>query len=314
MKDIEELLQTNAPGPRRELTADFTASTLHKLAERPSTKFGRLKETLIMRFATFTRAHKPATIVAAVIGLIVISGTASAATIGWPNFSVLFGGQKTNSDGSRVVQIDTKNCTFINALNVTQKRTNDNIYYYRIKAGANLSNDQVTQLVRSQCEIEQESALNTQLLAQFSHNHNQTDVIGGYIDNVITAITPTSIAVDMTVPDGATATTHHLTYTHIDPDAIVMSAGKVIPLNDLKVGDHISVSYRATGDARDHSETTAPWDINPDQATLVTIIKIPAYIGESLMFQRHNNKDFEEVTPCTSQPDGYCTIEQLNKK
>lgn len=321
MKDLDKPLQASAPAPCRELRADFTATTLAKLAEYKHTKLGHLKETFTMRFAKFARAHKPATIAAAVIGLIVISGTASAATIGWPNVLALFSGQKTFTDGSRVVKVETKNCQFVTAINVTKPRTgNDGVYYYRVKADSHFSNDQITQMVQGFCDEEAEGKLNTQALEQITGadanlNH---DLVGGYIDNVITAISPTTLTVNFSVPVGSANGTSYrnaiLTFNHIDPHAVVLYKGTQIAFGDLKVGDHISYNYHATGDALNHSETMSPWQLNTNEATLAIIIKNTADMTAAMKYQQHNGTDFQEVTPCATGPNGYCTIEELNKK
>lgn len=322
MKNIDDLLrQSSAPTPRRELSADFTQNTLHKLAE-PRRRFSRIKETFRMKFATFTRAHKPAAIALALLGTVVISGTASAATIGWPNVVALLSGQKNLSDGSRVVQVDTKNCRFITALNITKTKTSPNsTYYYRVKPASPLTNEQITQMVQGNCDSEAESVLNQQAITQItgkSPYDGTSGLVGGYIDNVITAISPSSVSVKFTMPmvqnNKQVYKNYAQTFNHIDPKIIVIDKGKQISLSDLHVGDHIALSYRATGDALLHSETTAPGDINTDETTLAIVVKDSPSITAMLQYRAHNSTDFEEVTPCSSQPTGYCNIEQLNTK
>jgi hypothetical protein len=84
-------------------------------------------------------------------------------------------------------------------------------------------------------------------------------------------------------------------------------------LSDLKVGDHISFSYRATGYALDHSETMPLWELNTDETTIALIMKNPSDISQALQFQRYHGSEIQEVTPCNKQPSGYCTIEELNQ-
>lgn len=319
MNDIDKLLHANAPKPRRELKADFTARTLHKLTEHHPSKLGRLKETFTMRFTHFTRAHKPATIAAAVIGLIVISGTASAATIGWPNIMALFGGQTNNADGSRIVQVNTNHCSFKNAFNITQKDSQgDNVYYYRVKPHSQLTNEQIVHMVQGSCEFEAESQLNTQALERItgkSANQN-SDFVGGYIDNVITAITPTSLSLTVDIHDYAhnKDNVYTINLPHIDPNVIVLDRGNQIKLTDLKVGDHITYIYKATGDALNHSETLAPWQVNTNDITVEIITKNPDSVTAALTFTQSNYNDFEQVVPCSKQPSGYCNIQEINQK
>jgi hypothetical protein len=318
MKDIDKLLEANAPVPKRELGADFTATTLAKLADGKPTKLGRIKETFTMRFATFARAHKPAAIAAAVIGLIVISGTATAATVGWPNVLALFAGQKTFTDGSRVIKVETKNCQFVTALNVTKQRTGkDGEYYYRIKADSKLTNEQVTSMVQGQCDMEAEAQLNMDALKAVIGEHN-TSYIGAYVDNTITAISPTSVSIafDMPVSSNDGTSYHHteLTFNHIDPNVLILDMGEHKVWSDLKVGDHIAFSYRAIGDALSHSEDMPLWKLNTDEATIAIVMKNPSDVTQALQFQRYHGTEIEEVTPCDKQPDGYCTIQELNQK
>jgi hypothetical protein len=86
-----------------------------------------------------------------------------------------------------------------------------------------------------------------------------------------------------------------------------------LPFSDLKVGDHVAYSYRATGDALTHSETTAPNEVDYSQQTLLMVVKNTPNITAAIDYQKYSGKDFHEVTPCHKTPNGYCTFEQTQQ-
>jgi hypothetical protein len=318
MKHFDDMMRQHAPRPRRELRANFTKDTLSKLAQPPHKRsFGLTMENITMHFKTFTRLHRPAAIALAVIGTIVISGTATAATLGWPNVLAIFGSEQKLSDGSRIVQVDTKNCHFATAMNMIQQRNSpDSTYYYKVNADSKLTNEELTRIVQGYCDMEAQSFQN--MAALKSEGHHFASVVGGAIDNVITAITPDSLTVKFDMPiakdNKVTVETHSMTFTHIDPNAAIFDRGNRISFSDLRVGDHIALSYQAGGDAWLRAETPRFWESSPDEMSVVLIFKNTADMSAALKYQQYQNTDFEEVAKCDKNPSGYCTVEQLNQK
>ncbi len=313
MNDIESRLQRASIRPRRELRSDFTSTVLASLngAERPSRRRPKWKEYIQVKLL-----HKPAAFAAAVLATITIGGTAYAAVGGIDGIRALFGGEQRMNDGSRVVQVDTKACPHVSAFNITDKnRSSNGTYYFRIKPNSKFTNTQVVHMVQGYCEADQEGVLNGNVAAPIDQRpENKDTLVGDYADSVITAITPASLTIHSIIPYGTNSgvETHPVTrtFTHIDPNVVVINKGATEPFSSLKVGDHISISYRATGNALLHSETQPPDQLNPDEATVVIITRVSQHASEYYNFQKYNSKDFEEVKPCKSTPSGYCTISE----
>lgn len=256
---------------------------------------------------------KPVLAVFAIIALAAAGSTTYAAVGGWPGIEAMFGGQK-KVDNARVVKVDTKNCKITSAFSIT---SNDQrgVYYYKIKDGSKLTNDQVVQMVKGYCEVGQGSQASLDLQAELQKNPlNKDKVVGGYIDSKVTAVSSTSISIESDVPIGEEVKTIKQTYSHIDPQVIVYHGTTRLSLGDIKVGDHISISYRASGDALTHSETIHPSALNADQQVIVAISKNSEDLTAAINYQKYNGKEFEQVTPCADGPSGYCNAEQYYKK
>ncbi len=311
MKTIDELLATSASAkPRRALRADFTNQITHHIASHPR-KTGVLViwERSIMKFFT-----KPALAIATVGATLAIGGTAYAAIDGW-NISALFGGQQNLPGGDRIVRVDTDNCTYISALNFLTHNTEPNTLYYKVKANSKLTNEQVVQMARGNCFTQQQAEFDQAVFNSVLNTpQNKGKIVGGYIDSVITAISPTSISIESDIPMGPEIKKVKQTFNHIDPNVLVYSSPHKIAYSSLKIGDHVSVSYRASGDALLHSETIAPDQINAGEQVLVTINKNTPDMAAAVSYQKYNQTEFEQVVPCTVQSSGYCTLDELPKQ
>ena len=257
---------------------------------------------------------KPVFAMLAILVLAAAGSTTYAAVGGWPGIEAMFGGQR-KIENARVVKVDTKNCKITSAFSITSKEQHG-MYYYKVKDGSKLTNDQVVQMVKGYCEVGQGGQTSLDLVAELNKNPlNKDKVVGGYIDSKVTAIDAVSISIESDVPIGEVVKTIKQTFSHIDPQVIVYQGATRLTLGDIKVGDHVSVSYRASGDALTHSETMNPSEINSDQQTIVAVSKNSEDLTAAINYQKYNGNEFEQVVPCVDGPNGYCNVEQYyNKK
>lgn len=312
MSDIEDRLHRASVRPNRELAPDFTTKVLASL-NKGQQKRPKWKEYIQVKF------HKPAIVAATLAMALVVGGTSYAAVGGVSGLRVLFGGQKDIGDGARVVQVDTRGCTHVDAFNITDKnRSTNSTFYYKINPSSKLTNQQVVDMVNGACEADAEAAANGNTIQTIeAQPANKDQLVGGYADSVITAVTPTSISLHSVVPhvSNSGVVNHPVdqTYTHIDPGAVVLNDGVEQPMSTLKVGDHVSITYRATGATLAHSETLAPDQVDANQQTVVVVTRASAHMSALLDFQKYQNHDFEEVAPCSTTSIGYCTLDQYEK-
>lgn len=308
MKDVETLLkQSGSAKPRRGLSADFTSKITNYLVAHPrKSRFARFTEVHIMKWFT-----KPAIALSALVFAIVAGGASYAAVGGWPSVVALFGGQQTLPGGDRIVKVDTKNCTYINAFTVTGTDIKNQLFY-RIKSGSKLTNDQVVELALGNCFAEEQAKFDVSVIQSVldANPLNKDRVVGGYADAVVTAITDSSISLEFEMPVGYTLEKANQTFTHIAPDVLVYQSPNKLTWSDIKVGDHVAYSYRASGEALTKSETTAPTRINPDEQVIVMINKNTPEYSTALKYQKYNGGEFEQVIPCTGGDNGYCNYEQ----
>ena len=317
MKDIEQLLaRSGGPRPGRQLRADFTNSVMRHLDDRPQRRgFVRVLETRFMRIFT-----KPAAIVAAIIFAAIVGGTAYAAVGGWPGVTAIFGAQQRLPSGDRVVKVDLQNCSYMSPFTATHQNKEVGAVYYKIKDNSKLTNDQVVQMVRGNCYEQQQADfdMNTVESALNANPLNKDKVVGGYIDSEVMAISATSLTIKSVVPhvtnNNEQLVTVRQTFNHIDPAVVVYDSPNRISLSDIHVGDHVSIKYRASGDALSHSEAIAPDQIDPDQQVVVAIVKNSNDVTAAVNYQKYNGAEFEQVAPCSTQPSGYCTYEQYIQK
>jgi hypothetical protein len=308
MKDIETILTKSSATPKRGLPKNFTKNIVSYLDEHPrKTRFASFKEFLIMKHFT-----QPAIAVVAIVMLVAVSGTAYAAVGGWAGITALLGGQK-KVDAARIVTVNTKNCTISNAFTVTLKNQQRDAYYYKVKDGSTLTNDQIVQMVRGYCELDRSGQASLAVAAELNKNPlNKNAVVGGYIDSKVTAISQSTISIESTMPVGQELKTFNQTFSHIDPQVIVYQGNQRLTLSDIKLGDHVSIAYRASGEALARSETINPVTIDGTKQVVVTIAKNSPDFTAAIDFQKYNGKEFEQVVPCDKEVGGYCTIEQLH--
>ncbi len=316
MTDIEKLFaRSGGPKPHRPLRAEFTHNVIDRVSQRPRHRgIARIMEVHHMKLFT-----KPMIATAALVVAVVASGTVAFAAVGgWPGVSALFGGQHDLPNGDRIVRVDTDNCLDPHAFNMPElekRQDKHNTMYYRLKAGSKLTNEQVVQMVRGNCFAQEQATFDQKALqtALDKNPLNKNTVVGGYIDSEVTAINDTSISIKSVIPYNTELRTINQTFNHIDPDVFVYQSPNRLTLKDIKVGDHVSIKYRATGDALSHSETITPDRINTDQQVIVAIFKNTADATAAVDYEKYNGSEFEQVAPC-DQNGGYCTYEQLLHK
>lgn len=310
MKDLDARLRSGAPRPHRKLRANFTTTTLAVIEEGKKEPRYRPKWKEYIQVKIL---HKPLVATAAFAATLIIGGSAYAAVGGISGIRALFSGETTLANGDRIVKVDTQECPHIDAFNITNKaRTSHDPIYYRIKAASKLTNSQVVDIVQGTCAADAEGQLGTSIMADIQNRpENKNQLVGGYANSVVTALSPTQLTVSYDMPvaytNGVTQYRHATqTFTHIDPNAVVIYSGAKYSLSTLKVGDHIGITYRATGDALAHSETTAPDQVNTDEATVVVVSKLSKTMQDYYAYQRYNGSEFERVAPCDKDPSGYC--------
>jgi len=312
MKDLETLLkQSGGAKPRRGLHKDFTKNITELIAHNPRKKgVWRIAEVLNMKFFT-----KPAIAVTALVLTVVIGGAAYAGVAGWPSIVALFGGRTELGNGYHIVKVDTKNCAMTTAFNVTQKDKTQNEYYYKVKNSSKLTDRQVVEMVLGNCYNQQQADFDEKFINDTLNANplNKNRVVGGYIDSVVTAISSSSISIESAWPMNREVKTIKQTFNHIAPDVFVYQSPNKLNLSDVHVGDHVSIKYRASGDALAHSETISPDQVNASEQVVVMINKNTPQETDAINYEKYNGSDFEQVAPCSNDPSGYCNAEQYNK-
>jgi hypothetical protein len=319
MQDIEDLLNKNDMRPARPLHKDFTSQTLNAIASQAAKPswLAQWKETISMKII-----HKPIIAILALTATILMGGAGVyAAANGWSSVTALFGGEKKLDQGARIVAVDVQNCFDVNAFNITTRdRPGDAPKYFKLKATSRLSNDDVVRMVKATCEADYDAKANDTPVVHDAYNLAQNQHLVAYFgDSIITALTDSSISIrtlNTTMKANGTTDSRPLdqTFTQIDPDVIVINEGARVPFNSLKVGDHISISYRATGRALTDSETLAPDQLDTSAQTVAIIFKVSKNMVDYYNYQKYRDTDFEQVVPCDKTAIGYCTVEEYQQK
>lgn len=311
MKDVETLLKNSGGAkPRRGLGADFTNNVTSYLAQNPRVSWRkRLKENIKMKW--FTR---PAIAVATIAFTVIAGGSAYAAVGGWPGVAALFSSQQDMADGSRIVKVDTKNCKYANVFTYANPSIEQDAWYYRVKPGSKLTNEQIVQMVQGNCFVQEQVEFDKEVISEaLSSNPLNANVVGGYIDSVVTGISPTSISIRSVVPyynRGETQPqlkTIEQTFDNIASDVLVYENTNKISLGNVKVGDHVSVKYRAAG----NESALSPDSIDPSKQVVVAVVKNTGDLTAAVDYQKYNGHEFEQVAPCETHPSGYCTLDEL---
>jgi hypothetical protein len=310
MNNLDARLRRSMAAPRRPLHANFTTQTLAKLESETTEPKYRPKWKEFIPVKLFS---KPLFAASAAVAVVALGGSAYAAVGGISGIRALFAGETQLHNGARIVKVATENCPHINAFNITNKnRTPHDPVYYRIKPGSKLTNQQVVDTVQGSCEADAEGVNNgTIARAVAEQPENKNKLVGGYADSTISALSKDSITLTFDMPYGTPENVYTLrhivqTFNHIDPAVTVIYNGTTIPFETLKIGDHVAISYRATGDALAHSETMPQDKLDTNQAAVVIITKLSKHMQDYFTYTKYNGKEFEQVAPCDKDPSGYC--------
>ncbi|HSE29808.1 MAG TPA: hypothetical protein VLA77_04465 [Candidatus Saccharimonadales bacterium] len=309
MKDIENLLKSSAK-PQRPLSADFTNKIVNHIADHPKLTWReQFMENFMEKVLT-----KPAIAVAAFVFTVLAAGTSYATVAGWPAINAFFNGETPTSDG-RIVEVKADNCYFQNAFNVvTGDKTNDT-FFYKVKNDSKLTNEDVVKIVKGNCQLEAQIQVDGKAIDEALARNplNKDKVVGGAFSEVV-AVSENSITLKSemgTTIDGKDEVkVFEQTFNNIAPDVFVYDSPHQIGMQGLKVGDKVTYKYRASGKALTHSESTPPWDVNPDEQVIVVIQKTPDAMAEGMKFQRYNGREFEQVIPCDHTANGFCTVSE----
>lgn len=311
MKDVEKLFErSGGPKPHRRLRADFTKQVLNRVDQRASDRRRAAWITEIFTMKLFT---KPMMAVSALVVAIALGGTAYAAVGGWPGVVALFGAQQTLPGGDRIVRVDTQKCNYVSAFNVTgQDKSRDDVFY-RIKVASKLTNEQVVEMVKGNCDTAEQVAFDQKTVqdALDANPLNKDKIVGGYHSEVM-AVSPTSITLKAHISYGEEIRTVVQTFPVAD-DVLVYQSPHKLSISNVYVGDQVVFQYRASGDALAHSETIAPDKVDASKQIVVAIFKNTKESTAAMNYTKYNGLEFEEVVPCDSGSDGYCTYEQTQQ-
>lgn len=314
MNKLDERLRSGRPQPGRPLRAGFTDHIISQLdddrAPWPQKRRPQWKEYIQMKF------HRPVIVTSAFVAALAVGGTAYAAVGGIGGIRAFFAGQQATRDGGRVIQVGTQACPRVDAFNITDKnRTGYQPYYVRVKPGSSLTNQQIVSIIQGVCEADAEGTVNSPAMQQVENRpENKGRLIGGYADSVITAVSADSLTIRSSMPyhtpQGPSIHTVVQTFRHIDPAAVVINQGKTEPFGILQVGDHISITYRMNDPASAADESQGPDKLDPDTVTIAAVTRLSQAMQDYFNYSTYQARDFEQVTPCSSNPSGYCNIEQ----
>lgn len=308
------------PEPQRSLQSDFTLKTLRRahVAKKRASRWRRIhasrsdalagKETLTMKLI-----HKPIFAAATIVAVIGIGGTSYAAVNGGlSSITALFGGSQ-RLRGSRIVKVDLQNCHEVNALNIVSGTGKGDVpRYYRVKDDAPISDQQMVNLAQGICRASYNPAQQAALTKLMNEPQNKDKLVGN-AEGKVMAVTDTSVDIQIAgdVTGNRQPFVEHL--TNLDPQLLVLDgAGNQRTLKDVHVGDVVYSSYRAISTALTASETTPLDQVDWSKQVLVSIVQRSPYEAVYDQYQKLvADHMVEQVAPCTSDPSGYCTADQL---
>lgn len=315
MKNLEKMLSKNrGPEPTRELPTNFTESILSELRAHPQplSAWHRLKETIIMKL------HKPASIIAAVAVVTLLGGTAFA-TQGFteiPSFvNAIFSSETKLADGSRVVAINTKDCSSV-AANGTVENPTDSTAYFQITPSSTLTNAELLELVQGNCENNNLAYSNIygELAALDPANANTLYTLPAM---KITAIDSGSLVVSGSTyiqrsGEDMSYRKYTQTFSNISPQVIVDKHNKRANWSSLSVGDTVVITVRTTNPDRVNTPEDQPWQYDAQQL-VVHVRQDDGHTEKAVEYTLQYGKLFEQVKPCgTQDAPKYCPVVSVN--
>lgn len=308
--DFEQLLQSSAPKPARSLGGGFTNEIVRRIDQADCGAGTRFAWSYfkIKRLSYFM----PALIV---VASVLMTGTVYAALQGWPNVSTWFSGETRESANSRVVKVDTTNCSSLSvplAFQYTYHQNQNASRYFRIDRGSKLTNDDVVRMVQGYCELGRQTQFaQTTLFPEFDKLKSKkgANIFGLYASSTVENVSSNYIQVVAHVPSGDNVVKNiRFSFNAIDSDVLVYDIDRQIALKDIHVGDNVAIYYRAPNNAT--SQELSADHTNTDNKSVVAITKNPPSIVSALDYLKYNN-NFVEVIPCSKSTSGYCTTEEF---
>ena len=301
MKELDDLLKTEKATPKRELSPDFTNRIVNELVDNP-----RQKQSLWQRLICLL--HQPIGAVAALLVMVlIVGGTAYAAPQVIKFVNAIFQSETYQPDGSRVVAISQVNC----GLQEVDK-SGKNIYYYRIKPDAPITNIDVTRIVQAECEYGKQQNFVT-IPSKYDFGDAQVPD-GSYwatstqFDRKITEKTDNYVSfIDQMELMNGNNQVLFLDYSErkmfvnpadvqvYDPD------GQTMTYEGIKAGDRVQVTYI--------TKSTPSASLPNDDATsrVIGIQKTSVNVSKAREFSAFIGTYFNRVEPCDN---GYCNIKQ----
>lgn len=243
------------------------------------------------------------------VSVMAVSATTYAlASTGFLN--TLFTSEQIQKDNSRVISISTTACNDTRFDPATSNLTNkDGSRHYRIIPGSHLTNEQATQMVQGTCELTVLPQVERAITAQAAQHPEYKDrLTGGYMNDIITDITPTSITVKTEIPGGAKGIA---TFKRIAQDVLVTNREATMQWSDLKVGDSVVLAW--VFDTPYATETTSEVTMDTTNVTIVRVQKKSPNAAASLTLKQTHGNEIEEVYVCDKVPSHFCTAEQMMK-
>lgn len=302
MKDkIDKALQQHQAQPRKALGQDFTANVTRQLHEKPATGLRRLRTA----FHWPRVRHLNKATMLAILGLIVVSGSAAAYTL-WPRPTTTLTLHKNLPSGNQIVGIDTANCDYTGAVDSTQPMaTGTKHVYYEIKRGSVLTDEQIRDGIQANCELNTDN----NAVSAMVHKYHFDTVTGMQSTNVYTvnAITVNSITLtqDQHYDSKLYPSAQTNTYA-VNGSTRIQNEGKPAQLSDIKLGDSVILVVQDTsGNIETADNTWQPLN-HPETITVLGIIKVPALTASPDAVYRAFATEIVRVEPCSTSPTGFC--------
>lgn len=310
--NIEGLLLAAAPKPKRELSPGFTDKVIHRLEAPtpPRSIFSRIRFMFQFRLA-------PLTLGFALAISALTAGTVYAALNGW-NVTTFFSGETNEPSGSRIVKVETTNCTTRYtplAFQHLYHQQHGATYYFRINSDSSLTNGEITRMVQGYCELGQQILFDQKIVIPEIMNipaNKNAQIFGLFASSTVKHIDENFIDVEADIPVGRDSITQikklRYTFKAIDPSVVVYDIDRKISLQDIRVGDNVAIKYRIPKTSSEAQEVS-PDSITTHDKTVVSITKNPSNISAALEYEKYY-KDLKEVTPCSKNASGYCSAEE----